>query len=210
MPQLRQKCLRVLRKICGSQALLPISLQIPLCYDLSDVPLYSGGFADVWKGEHQGTNVAVRVLKVTSGNLDKVRSVGHHPKPFDRVSRVLILIAQRFCKEVMTWRSLSHPNVLPLLGVMMTSKRFAMISEWMDHGNINEFIEVYSGVNRFELVGTSPHFQLHTPLTTRRQLEDVAKGLIYLHDQAMIHGDLKGVRILAPSGFLLPNLPLPR
>jgi len=26
------------------------------------------------------------------------------------------------------------------------------------------------------------------------QLKDVAKGLVYLHDRAMIHGDLKGVR----------------
>jgi len=25
------------------------------------------------------------------------------------------------------------------------------------------------------------------------QLRDVARGLIYVHDQAMIHGDLKGV-----------------
>ena len=80
-PPLRQKCLSVLYKICDRQALLPTSLQIPLCYDPSDVPLYIGGFADVWKGEHQGANVAVKVLKVTSGNLDKVRNVGHRTNP---------------------------------------------------------------------------------------------------------------------------------
>ena len=28
------------------------------------------------------------------------------------------------------------------------------------------------------------------------QLADVAKGLIYIHSQEMIHGDLKGVRFL--------------
>ena len=27
------------------------------------------------------------------------------------------------------------------------------------------------------------------------QLSDVTKGLIYVHDQGMIHGDLKGVRL---------------
>ena len=27
------------------------------------------------------------------------------------------------------------------------------------------------------------------------QLSDVTKGLIYMHDQGMIHGDLKGVRL---------------
>ena len=79
---------------------------------------------------------------------------------------VLITIVQRFCKEVITWRSLRHPNVHPLFGVTMSNKRFAMISEWMDNGNINEFIEEHRDVNRFELVGTSPYFRPHSSLIT--------------------------------------------
>jgi len=27
-----------------------------------------------------------------------------------------------------------------------------MISEWMDHGNINEFVEKHDGINRVQLV----------------------------------------------------------
>jgi hypothetical protein len=38
----------------------------------------------------------------------------------------------------MTWKGLRHPNVLRLLGAMMTETRFVMVSEWMPHGNINE------------------------------------------------------------------------
>ena len=53
----------------------------------------------------------------------------------------------------MTWKSLRHPNVLPLLGVTMTSKSFAMVSEWMSNGSINEFIKINRDANRFELVG---------------------------------------------------------
>jgi len=30
-----------------------------------------------------------------------------------------------------------------------------MISEWMDHGNINEFVKKYEGVNRVQLVSYS-------------------------------------------------------
>ena len=36
----------------------------------------------------------------------------------------------------------------------MANKQFAMASEWMVNGNINEFVEAHGDVNRFELVGS--------------------------------------------------------
>ena len=64
-------------KICGSQGLLPRSLQIQLRYDRSDIPLYRGGYADVWKGGHQGCHVAVKVLRIYStSDFDKITKVG--------------------------------------------------------------------------------------------------------------------------------------
>ena len=65
----------------------------------------------------------------------------------------LVLIMQRFCKEVITWKALHHPNTLPLLGVMMSGNQFVMVSEWMAHGNITQFIETHRDANRFKLVG---------------------------------------------------------
>jgi len=59
-----------------------------------------------------------------------------------------------FCKEVVTWKTLDHQNVLPLLGVTMDNNQFVMVSEWMTNGNINEFIEAHRDANRFELVGS--------------------------------------------------------
>jgi serine/threonine protein kinase len=59
---------------------------------------------------------------------------------------------QRFCREAVAWKHLRHPNVLPLLGVTVSERRFAMVSKWMEHGNINEFVEKYEHVNRTELV----------------------------------------------------------
>ena len=37
---------------------------------------------------------------------------------------------------------------------------------------------------------------LHVSLTMTRslQLRDATKGLIYIHDEGVVHGDLKGVR----------------
>ena len=35
----------------------------------------------MWEGKHQGTKVAVKVLRVVVGDLDKIRSVGRCPRP---------------------------------------------------------------------------------------------------------------------------------
>jgi hypothetical protein len=50
------------------------------------------------------------------------------------------------------WKYLRHPNVLPLLGVTVSERRFAMVSEWMEHRDINEFVAKDKHVNRTELV----------------------------------------------------------
>ena len=76
-PRLWRKCLSVLCRICGRHALLPKSLQITFDYNRFDIPLYKGGFADVWMGESQGRKVAVKVLRVCStSNFDKITGVG--------------------------------------------------------------------------------------------------------------------------------------
>ena len=48
---------------------------IPICYDRTGVALYRGGFADVWKGEHCGRDVAVKVIR-TYSNSDLQRIIG--------------------------------------------------------------------------------------------------------------------------------------
>jgi len=62
---------------------------------------------------------------------------------------------QRFYKEFVTWKALNHPNILPLLGVMIKD-RFAMVSKWMVNGNINQFVATHWDANRFKLVGLPP------------------------------------------------------
>jgi len=85
---------------------------------------------------------------------------------------------QKFCREAIACKHLQHPNILPLLGVTLAERRFAMVSEWMENGNINDFIQKNPTVNRTKL------------------LAGVAKGLKYMHDLRVVHGDLKGANIL--------------
>ena len=53
----------------------------------------------------------------------------------------------------MIWNTLSHPNVLKLVGVHgdMNKGQFITVSEWMAHGNVMEYIK-RNHVNRLELV----------------------------------------------------------
>jgi len=157
--EIRTECLRTSYRICGRQALLPERLQVPLCYDPSEPPHCRGGFAEVWKGKNLGQEVAAKVLKV------------YGTDDFD-------LVRKSFCREVMVWRALNHPNVLPLLGVTMEKHLFVMVSEWMDNGSIVGFLQKNADADRLEL------------------LRDVTKGLIYMHEWGIVHGDLKGTNIL--------------
>ena len=72
-PQARGGCLKLVRKMCGRHALLPTSMKTPVPFEQTGNALCRGGFADVWKGEHCGRDVAVKVLRTYSGgDLRKV------------------------------------------------------------------------------------------------------------------------------------------
>ena len=68
-----------------------------------------------------------------------------------------------------------------------------MVSEWMDNGNINQFIGKDQLFNRPMLVRHPAN--LCRELADIVQLIDVANGLVYLHDLRIVHGDLKGVPV---------------
>ncbi|KAF9645424.1 kinase-like protein [Thelephora ganbajun] len=175
-PQTRKECLPIVYDICDRQAVVPRPLAIPLCYDETEVPVCSGDVAEVWKGQHHGREVAAKVLRL---------SRGHSRHGMKRA----------FCRGVVVWRALRHPNVLPLLGVTMTKECVVTVSEWMKNGNINEFVEANTDADRLGL------------------LRGVTNGLMYLHDQGIIHGNLRGANILINdngcaclSGFSLSTM----
>ena len=79
----RVKCLRRLYRTCGFHGILPKRLKVPACYDHNVYPLYKGGFADVWKGEHDGREVAVKVIRTYSRkNLKKIIGVSRQSLSF--------------------------------------------------------------------------------------------------------------------------------
>ena len=42
---------------------------------------------------------------------------------------------------------------------MMSESQFAMVSDWMANGNINDFVKAHPDTNRLELVGLTLSFR---------------------------------------------------
>ena len=71
------------------------------------------------------------------------------------------------------WKTLRHQNILLLIGVAMSETRFAMISDWMANGNINDFVKARPDANRLELVGLLFEASL-TSLRIHRHLDNLS------------------------------------
>ena len=155
----------ILRKMCREYKRLP-----PLCAITDELrwigarPSGRGGTADVWRGMYPGSKVAIKVLRVNSeldlANLERVRPfVVLYTKP----RHVLIRAGQRFCCEVVLWHQFKHPNLLRLLGAEKTPENLIMVSAWMEHGTIKDFITVHPDTNRLKLVSISAQCLIRCP-----------------------------------------------
>ena len=72
---------------------------------------------------------------------------------------------QRFSREVLISSQLSHPNIVPFIGVYSTPLHpFALVYEMMDHLDIGQYLVENPNVSKlklvstgFALVATGPH-----------------------------------------------------
>ena len=181
-PREKPEFLNLLCKTCHLKRSLPRSMIITCLQNVSTLPEYGGGSADVYQGKCNGHPVAIKVMRFcTTVDAGLLLSVG---TPFHAHHRKISLPRrfQRFCREAVAWRHLRHPNVLPLLGAALDATgpfRFgsvsewmgngratldamgpfgvALVSEWMSSGNINEFIRKHVDTNRAQLVSYHHH-----------------------------------------------------
>ncbi|KAG8712804.1 hypothetical protein FRC11_014156, partial [Ceratobasidium sp. 423] len=85
---------------------------------------------------------------------------------------------KRAAKEIYTWSKCKHPNVVELIGLAVFRGDLAMISRWEENGNLSHYLSKHPSVDRCQL-STS-----------------ICAGLAYLHENGIVHGDLKGANIL--------------
>ncbi|KAF8761615.1 Protein tyrosine kinase [Rhizoctonia solani] len=105
---------------------------------VQSVPFARGGFADIWLGELNWLitspvqRVAIKVPHVTSKHLR-----GTERQEIER----------RLARELKTWRTLRHPNILPLLGTCTDLGTFpfalplpSMITEFCPLGTLADYL----------------------------------------------------------------------
>ncbi|KAJ3975898.1 kinase-like domain-containing protein [Lentinula raphanica] len=164
--QYRQKCLKALCLLVKTFGVLPHTFYLKEATKEGTHAVFGGGFADIWRGRFDNTVVCLKVLRsFTSANASANQQ-----------------LRKEFCREALVWKQLDHPNVLPFKGVNedLFSPSYCLISPWMKHGNVMEFLQRHPDQGRLSLIA------------------QVADGLQYLHglDPPVIHGDIRGANIL--------------
>ncbi|EKM54989.1 uncharacterized protein PHACADRAFT_255260, partial [Phanerochaete carnosa HHB-10118-sp] len=133
----------------------------------------AGGYADIHIGQYRGRCVALKTMH----DFQRQKT--------EEVSKIL-KVPSTFCREITLLHSLNHPNICGFIGVdrELFEGRFCLVTEWMPHGNIMDFIETNSFV-----FGEVKQF-----------VAEIASALAYLHSKNVVHGDLHVRNILIDAG----------
>ncbi|CAE6500727.1 unnamed protein product [Rhizoctonia solani] len=94
------------------------------------------------------------------------------------LGQVVRVYNKRAAREIYAWSKCKHPNVVELKGLAVFHECLAMVSRWEENGNLLQYLSRHPSADRCQLITS------------------ICAGLVYLHDNDIVHGDLKGANVL--------------
>ncbi|XP_064420345.1 discoidin domain-containing receptor 2 isoform X2 [Latimeria chalumnae] len=105
-----------------------------------------------------------------------------------------------FLKEIKIISRLKHPNIIRLLGVCIHDDPLCMITEYMENGDLNQFLSQREIESQLTLANNIPSISYHHLLYMATQ---IASGMKYLASLNFVHRDLATRNCLVGNNFTI-------
>lgn len=154
--RMRPLFIRSVCKLSKKSGLHPQSIVLTEVQVHGQLSMSGGSYGDIWKGTVHGDSVCVKVMRVFGcpTDVEKLRKVCVQQS----VSSYWYLSdgwLQLFALEAVIWKQLSHPNILPFLGIhiwLSESPRVCLVSPWLVNGNVMDFLGRFPETDRLKMV----------------------------------------------------------
>jgi serine/threonine protein kinase len=110
----------------------------------------------VYKGNLNGEDVCVKVLRIFTSNFERTKLYKVGITVPVVVARRYLIYRKSISREVLIWKKLDHQNIIPFLGVdtKLRFPSYCLISPWIENGNALLFLKRFPDAERLILVCT--------------------------------------------------------
>ena len=169
----------------GLEAGVPVIKDSQLeCMWNSTCRLGAGAYGEVFQGKWRGSDVAIKCMYAKRGGIND------DPKTVERERN------REFLNEVHLLMQARHPNIVLLMGTMVSSQRLCIVSELCHRGSLYKILHQRSR--------TSGSLQQLPPWIRRLQMvQDAASGCQFLHsnEPCIVHLDIKSPNFLVDKNW---------
>ncbi|XP_060751619.1 mitogen-activated protein kinase kinase kinase 1 isoform X1 [Tachysurus vachellii] len=128
-----------------------------------------GAFSSCYQAQDVGTGTLMAVKQVTY-----VRNTSSEQEE----------VVETLREEIRLMGHLNHPNIIRMLGATCEKNNYNLFVEWMAGGSVSHLLNKYGAFKEGVVINYT---------------EQLLRGLAYLHENQIIHRDIKGANLLIDS-----------
>ncbi|XP_069483399.1 mitogen-activated protein kinase kinase kinase 1 isoform X2 [Ambystoma mexicanum] len=128
-----------------------------------------GAFSSCYQAQDVGTGTLMAVKQVTY-----VRNTSSEQEE----------VVEALREEIRMMNHLNHPNIIRMLGATCEKCNYNLFVEWMAGGSVSHLLSKYGAFKEAVIINYT---------------EQLLRGLSYLHENQIIHRDIKGANLLIDS-----------